>query len=353
MNLLYKMLSKMYCRRAIVSSVCAIYISFSLWVLNSSEVAVAPISGQPITLYANQLEDNLSSIYSSAINNANKSVLLIVYSLTDNDIIQSLKNARKSGVKVKVICDAEASPNVSARLGAKIDITPRFGIGLMHQKILVIDSSKIWIGSSNMTPESLKLHGNLVAAMESDALANYLTVKASTIHEVGKTQPVLQQKFDIGGQPIELWFLPDNKDAALRLKSLIDTAKKTVHIAMFTWTRQDLAQAVVAAAQRGVKTEVVIDHYSGKGVSAKIAKYLKDNNIDVSLSRGGPLLHHKFMHIDNKILVNGSANWTKAAFSQNDDCFMVIHNLTKEQNKKMKNLWKVIKTEAIPVENTL
>jgi phosphatidylserine/phosphatidylglycerophosphate/cardiolipin synthase-like enzyme len=134
----------------------------------------------------------------------------------------------------------------------------------------------------------------------------------------------------------------------MRLKKLIQGAQKSVRVAMFTWTRQDLAKTVINAAKRGVKTEVVIDHCAGKGAGAKIVKLLKDNNIDVYLSTGTPLLHHKFLYIDNKYLVNGSANWTKAAFTQNDDCFIVIHDLTDKQNEQMETLWNVILNESSP-----
>ena len=119
---------------------------------------------------------------------------------------------------------------------------------------------------------------------------------------------------------------------------------------MFTWTRTDLAKEVIAAADRGLTTEVVIDHYSGKGASRYIVELLKNSNVAVRLSRGGPLLHYKFLQIDNTTLVSGSANWTKAAFTQNDDCFIVIHNLTEEQNQKLNALWEVIWAETSLVE---
>lgn len=298
-------------------------------------------------LYSNQNNDDLTQTFVQAINSAKSSVLLIVYSLTDANIISSLRSKSQEGINVKVICDAKASPYIDSKLGSKISTTRRFGPGLMHQKILVVDNKHIWLGSANMTSESLSLHGNLVTAMESLDLANAITTKAQTLKIEGKTTPISHEDFFIGGQKVELWFLPDNKDAIRRLKSLIHSAEKTIRVAMFTWTRQDLANAIIHAAKRGVQAEVVIDHYSAKGASAKIVKLLKDNGVNVSISPGGALLHHKFLYIDNEVLVNGSANWTKAAFTQNDDCFVVLHNLSSEQNKRMESLWHTISTEAI------
>ncbi len=117
---------------------------------------------------------------------------------------------------------------------------------------------------------------------------------------------------------------------------------------MFTFTRQDFAQAIIQAAKRGVKTEVVIDHQSAKGASAKVVALLQKAGVSVSLSQGSALLHHKFLYIDGKVLENGSANWTKAAFTQNDDCFLILHELNDSQKQQMEKLWKVIKAESAP-----
>ena len=111
---------------------------------------------------------------------------------------------------------------------------------------------------------------------------------------------------------------------------------------MFTWTRRDLAKAIIAAKARGVDVQVVIDHYQGNGAGAPIVKLLKQGGVSVRLSQGGPLLHHKFLYVDGKILVNGSANWTKAAFTANDDCFMILYNLTDKQSERMDDLWEAI-----------
>ncbi len=152
--------------------------------------------------------------------------------------------------------------------------------------------------------------------------------------------------FIVGGQKLELWFFPDDVHGVQRLVELIRTAKKTVRVAMFTWTRRDLAQAIIAAKQRGVDAEVVIDSQSGKGASAQIVNLLHKSGVPVGLSQGNALLHHKFLYIDGETLVNGSANWTKAAFTKNDDCFIILHGLTEIQKKQMDSLWEVIRAES-------
>lgn len=297
-------------------------------------------------LLSNHTSDNLQSSYVSAISHAKQSILLMIFALTDDSVIQVLRQKSQEGIPVKVICDAKASPNIVQKLGPKIEVVRRFAKGLMHLKILVIDDKECWIGSANLTSESLNMHGNLVVALANGPLAHTLAEKASTLKEYEREGEVPHQEFLVNGQPIELSFLPDDRKASQRIKQLIRTAKKTIRVAMFTWTRFDLAKEIIDAHKRDVKVEIVLDNSSSKGASAKIAELFQKEHIPFALSKGTALLHHKFMWIDDHTLEIGSANWTKAAFTQNDDCFLILHNLNEEQRKQMQNIWESIKRNS-------
>lgn len=314
------------------------------WVTERYVQPRLPKSDQPPTLYANDLQLTLSK----AIGEAQHSILLIIYTLTDRAIIHALNEKSAAGIPVRIICNGETSPHVEQKLHPSIKLVRRFGPCLMHQKILVIDNRQVWIGSANMTGDSLQLHSNLVAGMESPALASLIFEKAGSMQEVGcNSQRILHQEFLMGGQKVEMWFLPDDREAVARVKTLIASAKKTIRVAMFTWTRHDFAQEIVNAYKRGVQVEVVLDYNQSQGASGKSMKFLIQRGIAVRVSQGAGLFHHKFLWIDETTLVNGSANWTKAAFTHNDDCFIVIHDLTEDQRKLMANLWfNILETSA-------
>lgn len=308
-----------------------------------------PQSDQPPRLYASPGPVDLQSTFSKAIDEAQHSILLIIYNLTDKKILHALNQKCTAGIPVRVVCDGKTSPYIERKLHPKIKLLRRFGPNLMHQKILVIDNSQVWIGSANMTGESLQMHANLVTGMESHALAALIAEKANSFEEVGSnSQRIQHREFRLGGQQVEMWFLPDDKGAIDRIKSLIEGARKTIRVAMFTWTRRDLAQAIIDAQKRGVKVEVVIDYNASQGAGASIMKFLIQSHVPVQVSQGSALFHHKFLWIDGTTLVNGSANWTKAAFTQNDDCFIVMHDLTDEQRGQMESLWSTILQESAP-----
>lgn len=320
---------------------------FSAIFLFSETLLPVPIpeEGKPAEFYSNQANDDLRAVFTSAINKAEKSIILIIYSLTDDAVINELRKKGESGVDVRVICDAKA-PFVAAKLGPKVKLFRRISEGLMHQKILVVDGARTWIGSANLTSESLRMHGNLVNAFHSVGISSAVTEKALRLCKEEETQPITTQTYVVGGQELELWFLPDNARAHQRLIQLIKSAEKTIRVAMFTWTRYDLARSIIEAKERGVDVKVAIDALSSKGASKKIVKLLKSHKIPVYVNASDSLLHHKFLYIDGKVLANGSANWTKAAFTKNDDCFIILRDLNEDQREKMNQLWKTIVAES-------
>lgn len=306
-----------------------------------------PSSEHPIELYANQAGDDLTKLYVDTIQSAKQSIAIAIYSLKNPEIIDALKGSCLEGKQVSIVCDAQASKGITKHFAGKsIQIVRRAGEGLTHQKIVVIDDERVLLGSSNFTTESLAVHGNLVLGLENTALATSLSKKIKSMDEDTKSTPLLHQNAMIGSQEVELWVLPDDPQAAQRLKSLIQAAKKTLRVAMFTWTRQDLAEEAIKAHKRGIHVEAIIDRYSGNGASAKVVKALSGAGIPVRLSTSKGLMHHKFAIIDDEILVNGSANWTLNAFKSNDDCFLILHDLTTDQQKKLNEVWSVLSAQS-------
>lgn len=311
-----------------------------------------PSSNEPVELYSNQTHDDLTRLYQEAIGSAKESITLVIYALTDEKIIQALQQKSEAGIPVYIVCDAKASMRIGRRL-PKATIVKRLSDGLMHQKILIIDNKQVILGSANLTMSSLNIHGNLVIGIDNPALAQALTARAKSMDEEGGVSPLLHRETTAGPQTVELWVLPDDPGAVKRMIALFRSAKKSIKVAMFTWTRVDFTQELIEAAKRGVKVEAVLDRYAGKGASAKVVQMLERAGIPVALSTGQGLLHHKFAYIDDTILVNGSANWTNSAFKHNDDYFLVVYPLTPEQQTKMNQLWSVIvnksaKPNAIP-----
>lgn len=304
-----------------------------------------PRSEAHAELYANQLRDDLQKALVTAIEKAERSIIVLSYSFSDAKVIQALRRKAESGVEVLVIVDAKASPKAKQQLGPQVKTLRRSPLGLMHLKLLIVDEKQIWIGSANLTYDSLRLHGNLIVAMENPVFAAQVAAKMRDLPPTGPVTHSGPLRFLLADQSGELWLLP-NHSSIRRLLGLIQEAKKSIRVAMFTWTRPDLTKALIQAAERGVQVEAVIDRRQGQGAGAETVRRLVQAGIPVSLSQGDGLLHHKMLWIDEAILVNGSANWTRSAFQNNDDCFLVLEPLTEGQIAQLKELWRVLLFES-------
>lgn len=319
---------------------CTLFYSFE-----SHSPAPLALDSEPPVLYQVPGEANIRDTLAESLRCAKKSISIVIYALKDTKVIKTLNQKASEGTKIQIVYDAEASEGVEKLLHKKIKLFPRVSQGLMHQKIVVIDEECIWIGSANFTHDSLLKHYNLVENIKSKEIASALLKNIQGMTKDTREKGSNPIRFSLKGQSSTLHFLPDKGEALDELKLLIGSAKKTIQVAMYTFTRQDLAESLVAAKKRGVKVEVAIDLSTSKNASRKIVEYLKKQKVPLYFNSGKELLHHKFVLIDGKCLAHGSANWTLAAFNQNDDCIMIHYSLTKEQKKVLEATWRNLAKE--------
>lgn len=256
-----------------------------------------------------------------------------IYGCTDSGIINSIQSLQKKGVATSVFYD----PSGSGALYKKIKgATPLQRQGLMHKKILILDKEKVFIGSTNFTPTSLCMHDNTILGFHSKELAHDI------LHS-----PLQHTTYLISGQRIDLWHLPDHRNACIKnLLNLISSAEKSIRIALFTFTHPDILAALKKAQDRGIDVKVALDYSTSLGASAKTVEFLQNKNIPLYIGTKGKLLHHKWCIIDEKTLILGSANWTKSAFTINEDCLLVVYDLTKKQKQQIRRIWAKIEKTA-------
>lgn len=214
----------------------------------------------------------------------------------------------------------------------------------MHEKILMIDYKTAYLGTANLTYESLNRHDNMILGIYSPELSNYLFEHYQHRINNEKTPP---KTLTINFQNLTIWFLPDIQEKALHyLISHIDKAREHIQIAMYTLTHPKIIESLIKAKKRGVLIEVYIDQSSARGASKTACEKLFLENIFCHLSGKQKLLHYKMMLIDNKNFIIGSSNWTKNAFKSNHDFFISINNLNKNQTTILKKVFNKIKKES-------
>jgi phosphatidylserine/phosphatidylglycerophosphate/cardiolipin synthase-like enzyme len=107
------------------------------------------------------------------------------------------------------------------------------------------------------------------------------------------------------------------------LISLINRANRSVYVAVYSFTRDSLATALISAKERGVEVRVVIERERAYEQGSEYPR-LKSAGVDVRLDGNPNFMHHKFMVIDGYVVVTGSYNWSTAAETRNDENIVVM-----------------------------
>jgi phosphatidylserine/phosphatidylglycerophosphate/cardiolipin synthase-like enzyme len=149
------------------------------------------------------------------------------------------------------------------------------------------------------------------------------------------------------GMAVQACFSPYGKCAG-RIVGEIGQAQKEILVAVYAFTNDEIAWALVKAGQRGVKVQVVVDQEFDAANGSSKKKFLEQQRIPIrrvaGLDKGnGPgLMHQKFAVIDRKIVLTGSYNWTVAAEKSNDENLLLFRDagpLAEEYRKEFFRLW--------------
>ena len=336
------MLSEIFRKRSLPLLVIFFFIFYALLVFSATR-ADLPDRDHPIKLYSNQTRQDIKLKYLQALAKANQSIFLCVYGITDPQVLAVIRKKASENLDISLEYDRSASSSLKKILPSSIKITPVKTSGLMHRKIVSIDNGQVFLGSANLTSSSLRHHANLVIGIYHPPLAAFLESPITPFYF-----------FQVQKQKAEVYLFPDPlKNGLSRLISLIDESKKKITIAMFTMTHQEISKALIRAKNRGVSISIAVDAYTARGASKKTIQSLAKEGIKIFLSQGKELLHHKWATIDERTLVMGSANWTKAAFNKNHDILFFLTPLDKKQRRFLEQLWTIIEYESIDVKDTI
>jgi len=104
----------------------------------------------------------------------------------------------------------------------------------------------------------------------------------------------------------------------------IDRANQSVHVLMFIFSLDSIADALISAHNRGVEVKVVLD----KSQSYSQFAVLRAAGIEVRNDTNWEgIMHDKIAIIDHSIVLTGSFNWTGTAENNNNENLIVIYSV--------------------------
>lgn len=136
-----------------------------------------------------------------------------------------------------------------------------------------------------------------------------------------------------------------NKDEALnkQIVQIIRNADKFVYFGIYTFTRNDIKDALLAAKYRGLEVKGITDReqYEQIDLQKKIINELRKAGIAVAEQDHAAIMHTKAV-VTDKAYASGSFNWTAAATNLNDEILEVgrDENIRKQYEQVLREIIK-------------
>ena len=263
---------------------------------------------------------------------ADVSIDVAVQQLNSSPIAAELIKAHNRGVSVRVFTEnryveeEEITQLQSAGISVKDDASEG---GLMHHKFVVIDERYVWTGSYNITYNGAYKNDNNVIWIDSVPIANNFTNEFRSLYLSGQFNqsnasyvpyPTITLN---DGTEITTLFSPKSET----IPPLIDeirSAKKSIYFMAFSYTHDELGEAMMDMYESGITVRGVFDE---KQIS-RHSKYAKMEEIgmQVRIDESPGTMHHKVIIIDEQTVITGSYNFSRNAETNNSENLLIIKN---------------------------
>ncbi|AKI96973.1 phospholipase D-like domain-containing protein [Kosmotoga pacifica] len=265
------------------------------------------------------------------LDTAESTVLFVSYSFDEPLVMEKLNKLSKEGLHVEGIVD-DSSVFRTLALNPSFKLLCDSSPALIHSKFMVIDDRIGIISTGNFTTSGLDEDSNIILYFESEDIALGLMEFYRAIKKGVKAEGFQYSNFSFYLTPIE-------GVNELILKKLSD-AKESIYFMCYAFTDPRFLAVLKYKASYGVKVKGVVDDWNMS--SSPIYEYFS-TGIGFRMNMEKWLLHDKTVIVDEKIVITGSANFTRSAWNRNRELVVIIESkeIANQFMKHFNYLWEV------------
>lgn len=139
----------------------------------------------------------------------------------------------------------------------------------------------------------------------------------------------------------ELYLCPQD-NCSQKLISFLKEAKSSAHVMIYSFTKKEIAQELVALKEKGIEVKVLADKGQGAGQGTQL-NWLSSQGIEVKpvdLS-GYHIFHNKVSIVDGNAFSTGSFNYTENADTGSAENLVIIRNreLSQRMEGEFQKYW--------------
>jgi len=291
---------------------------------------IIPTHNQPLS-NIKALSDNISIFYEpdmgkdpilNGIKNAKSSIDLEVYTFSDTDVIRELANAKKRGVRVRVILEENPYGGYSANKETK-DKLAYYGIetkwdnkayNFTHSKFLVIDEKTGYILTLNLSKSAFTKNREFGAIITDEAVVKEL----KNIFEADWYRKPYTPKDD---SPLVV--SPEN--SRQRLESLLRSANGEILMYAEEIDDPTIERILKERCAYGAVVKIIIADPESVSGNERVISELKRYGIDIKYIKS-PFIHAKVIIVDEKYAFIGSENLSTNSLDNNREVGIITTN---------------------------
>ncbi|MBN2190874.1 MAG: hypothetical protein JW728_06680 [Candidatus Aureabacteria bacterium] len=252
---------------------------------------------------------------------ARKNIYIINYSFYDSGaagkIIKLLKDASIKGVDVRILLDDNSRysksfiKKYSSYFKIKLDSPEK----TTHCKLIIFDSNRVLIGSTNLSDNSIRNNNETNALIYSQDTAGYFTDYFKEMWRKSDEDIAIGKKGPSSIDPLT------DRDIYPALIRLISEAKDRLYVCAYIVNSdpekpdnktKSILDEIIKAKNRGAEVKFIMEKNDTDDYVNAINKntfdYLKGKGIDIRFDNPETITHAKLLISDDSVLL-GSANW--------------------------------------------
>jgi phosphatidylserine/phosphatidylglycerophosphate/cardiolipin synthase-like enzyme len=246
-------------------------------------------------------------------------------------MVNALIELENNGVLVRVVTDEDngslSSINRLRRNG--ISVVEDGRSALMHNKFVIIDGRYVWMGSMNFTTNGAYCNNNNIVRFDSPELAANFTAELDEMYDdraFGPTSPdnTPNKLLSINGVRVENYFAAEDEIAPI-LAAIIEDADNEIVFMAFSFTHEEIGEAMLARAEAGVTVRGVFET-TGSNTEFSYYPPMLSAGLAVRQDGNSRIMHHKVIVVDGEIVIFGSFNFSASANDSNDENLLIVYD---------------------------
>jgi len=281
---------------------------------------------------ASKYVGGIDEVIASYIDGLQHTLDIAAYEFNSPALTAAVLRAKQRGLTIRIVTDdhdglgdSQTTLHQFEKVGIPIVTDNRSA--LMHDKIMIMDSTWVITGSWNYTiNDTYRNNNNALVLASQTAVQDYQAEfnEMFVDKQFGPKSPANtpRPEFTQDGTPIGIYFSPED-DVLTKINDTLKGAQHQIRFMTFSFTEDPIGQTLIAKAGAGVDVEGIFEK---TGSETKFSELTPTFCAGLQVRQDGNpyVLHHKVFIIDGTTVISGSFNVSANATGSNDENLIKI-----------------------------